>query len=109
MSRSEHWSSKASIFWREFSGIRHVTVIGIVDASNTEALAAALNAPRLNIDMTRLEFIDNEGLTSLLIARLCATRVRLKVSRHIRERLEQSGVLRMFEPLDGDSPDDRPL
>ena len=108
MSRSEHLSSKASILWHEMSGVRYVTVIGDVDVSSAEALAAALNAPRLNIDMTRLRSIDNEALTALLIARLSASRVRLRASRNVRECLDQSGVLRMFEPLVGESPYDQP-
>jgi anti-anti-sigma regulatory factor len=108
MSRSEHLSSKASIFWHARSGVRFVTVIGVVDVSNAEALAAALNAPKLNIDMSRLESIDNEGLTTLLLARLCASRVKLRVSRNVRERLDQSGILPMFESSDGDTSNDQP-
>ncbi|HEY6629368.1 MAG TPA: hypothetical protein VI193_10330 [Acidimicrobiia bacterium] len=108
MSRSEHLSSKASIFWHARSGVRFVTVIGVVDVSNAEALAAALNAPKLNIDMSRLESIDNEGLTTLLLARLCASRVKLRVSRNVRERLDESGILPMFESSDGDTSNDQP-
>ncbi len=66
------------------------------------------NAPKLNIDMSRLESIDNEGLTTLLLARLCASRVKLRVSRNVRERLDQSGILPMFESSDGDTPNDQP-
>jgi anti-anti-sigma regulatory factor len=108
MSRSEHLSSKASIFWHARSGVRFVTVIGHVDASNAEALAKALHAPKLNVDMSRLESIDNEGLTTLLLARLCATKVRMRLSRNVREYLDESGILPMFEPSDGDTSNDQP-
>jgi hypothetical protein len=108
MSRSEHLSSKASIFWHARSGVRFVTVIGIVDVSNTEALATALHAPKLNIDMSRLESIDNEGLTTLLLARLCATKVRLRLSRNVRDELDERGILPMFEPSDRDASNDQP-
>jgi anti-anti-sigma regulatory factor len=107
MSRSEHFSAKASIFWHARSGVRFVTVIGIVDISNAEALATALDAPKLNIDMSRVESIDNEGLTTLLLARLCASRVRLRLSHNLRKRLDESGILPMFEPSDGDTPNDQ--
>ena len=101
MSRAEHVSGQASIVWHEQAGVRYVTAAGELDLSNSEALAAALNAPQLVVDMSKVDFLDSIGLMTLLKARQSASSFDLTVSRTVRKLLELSGLLGILS-LSGD-------
>ncbi len=107
MSRAEHVSAQASIVWHEQAGVRYVTAVGELDLSNSDALAAALNAPQLVVDMSKVDFLDSIGLVTLLKARQSASSFDLTVSRTVRKLIELSGLLGIME-LAGDEADPTP-
>ncbi len=104
MSKAEHVSGQASIVWHEQAEVRYVTVAGEIDLSNADALAAALDARQLVVDMTKVDFMDSIGLMTLLNARQSASRFDLTVSRTVRKLLDLSGLLGVLEVPDEIDP-----
>ena len=93
MSRSEHHSNSASIVWHEAAGVRYVTVSGEVDVSNANALDRALDAPILNVDMSRVSFFDSAALMTLIQARMGAVEFQMTANRTVRRVLDLANVV----------------
>ena len=100
MSRAAHASARASIVSHDLDGTRYVTASGEIDLSNAEALTAALEAPQLVVDMTKVTFLDSTALAVLVKARNFADSFELTVSRTVHRLLEITGLLGMLTPDD---------
>jgi anti-anti-sigma factor len=100
MSRSEHHSRIASIVWHEHDGVRYVGVTGEIDLTNSASLAHALDAPRLDVNMAGVRFIDAAGLRPLIDAAAAAAEFELVASRSVRRLLELAGVAESMNVTD---------
>ncbi len=107
MSRAELASASASIVWHDLDGVRYVIASGEIDVSNAPALAAALDAPRLVVDMTGVDFFDSTGLAALVQARESADSFELTASRIVRKLLEIAGLVGLLDSP-GDESDRSP-
>ena len=81
---------------QDVNGTRFVTVSGEVDMPVVDALAEALQRPRLVVDMTQVTFIDSTGTSCLFHALEASESLILRRSSKVERLLELSGLSDVF-------------
>jgi anti-sigma B factor antagonist len=96
---------------RSSSGVITVAVVGEIDFRNATAVREALrevltaDAGEVRIDLSQVPFMDSTGMTTLVAAYLGGRRngipvVISAVDPYVREKLQITGILPLFEVID---------